>query len=112
MYLTMYLYPYRYLYMYGVSVLIVKQNSFIRFNYTMTQKRKQAPFTTEGPIYNAKRPRSSSVEGSEERSGALPPRVDLTYGQRGAFPGLDERSEDSLFYGPANDGLEYLHMVR
>lgn len=77
----------------------------------MTQKRKQAPFTTEGPIYNAKRPRASSVE-SEERPGVLQPRVDPTYGQRGAFPGLDERKEDPLFYGPANDGLEYLRMVR
>lgn len=52
------------------------------------------------------------MEGSEERPGALQPRVDPTYGQRGAFPGLDERNEDSLFYGPASDGLEYLHMVR
>lgn len=78
----------------------------------MTQKRKQALFTTEGPIYNAKRPRSSSMEGSEELSGTLQPRVDPTYGQRGAFPGLDEKNETPLFYGPANDGLEYLRMVR
>lgn len=78
----------------------------------MSQKRKQAPFTTEGPIYNAKRPRASSMEGSEEVLGTLQPRVDPTYGQRGAFPGLDERNKDSLFYGPANDGLEYLRMVR
>lgn len=100
--MTMYLHPYRY-----YTYLL-----FNCFNYTMTQKRKQAPFTTEGSIYNAKRPRASSMEGSEERSGTLAPRVDLTYGQRGAFPGLDERNENSLFYGPANDGLEYLHMVR
>ena len=52
------------------------------------------------------------MEGSEEILGALQPRVDPTYGQRGAFPGLDERNKDSLFYGPANDGLEYLRMVR
>lgn len=77
----------------------------------MMQKRKQAPFTIEGPIYNAKRPQVSSMEGSEERPGALHT-VDPTYGQRGAFPGLEERNEDSLFYGPANDGLEYLRMVR
>ena len=39
--------------------------------------------------------------------------VDPTYGQRGAFPGLeDDNDEDRLFYGPASDGLEYLRMVR
>lgn len=43
-------------------------------------------------------------------------RLDPTYGQRGAFPGLDdaevEGGEEDLFYGPASDGLEYLRMVR
>ncbi|KAL8748322.1 MAG: hypothetical protein Q9184_007395 [Pyrenodesmia sp. 2 TL-2023] len=39
--------------------------------------------------------------------------VDPTYGQRSAFPGLDDTAEeDTLFYGPASDGLEYLRMVR
>ena len=40
--------------------------------------------------------------------------VDPTYGQRGAFPGLDDApiEGDELFYGPAGDGLEYLRMVR
>ena len=41
------------------------------------------------------------------------PRLDPTYGQRGAFPGLEDAASDGpLFYGPALDGLEYLHMVR
>lgn len=39
------------------------------------------------------------------------PRSDPTYGQKGAFPGLDD-DEDELFYGPPSDGLEYLRMVR
>ena len=40
-------------------------------------------------------------------------KVDPTYGQRGVFPGLDDICQDNdLFYGPANDGLEYLRMVR
>ncbi|KAL8808275.1 MAG: hypothetical protein Q9223_004057, partial [Gallowayella weberi] len=40
--------------------------------------------------------------------------VDPTYGQRSAFPGLDSpvAGEADLFYGPAEDGLEYLRMVR
>lgn len=40
------------------------------------------------------------------------PRVDPVYGQRSAFPGLDDVDSDQLFYGPAEDGLEYLRMVR
>ncbi|KAK8201914.1 hypothetical protein M8818_005439 [Zalaria obscura] len=38
------------------------------------------------------------------------PQLDVDYGQRGAFPGLDNSNEP--FYGPANDGLDYLRMVR
>ena len=40
--------------------------------------------------------------------------VNPTYGQRAAFPGLDDENDDTggLFYGPASDGLEYLRMVR
>ncbi|CAD0109702.1 unnamed protein product [Aureobasidium uvarum] len=39
------------------------------------------------------------------------PQTDVTYGQIGAFPGLDPRDKDP-FYGSANDGLDYLRMVR
>lgn len=39
-------------------------------------------------------------------------KIDPTYGQRGAFPGLDGDGEDEVFYGPADDGLAYLKMVR
>lgn len=39
------------------------------------------------------------------------PQTDVTYGQQGAFPGLDPRDKEP-FYGPANDGLDYLRMVR
>ena len=51
--------------------------------------------------------------GDDRTPKAPQPRLDPTYGQRGAFPGLDEGGEDDdLFYGPATDGLEYLRMVR
>ncbi len=63
-------------------------------------------------MYSAKRPRASSLNGDEEQSHVSQPRVDPTYGQRGAFPGLDDFNEDKVFYGPASDGLEYLRMVR
>ncbi len=41
-------------------------------------------------------------------------KVDLTYGQRSAFPGLEDDGQEGeeLFYGPADDGLAYLRMVR
>lgn len=40
------------------------------------------------------------------------PRVDPVYGQRSAFPGLDDVGTDELLYGPPEDGLEYLRLVR
>lgn len=46
------------------------------------------------------------------------PRTDPIYGQCSAFPGLDDGVDGEagdvteLFYGPAEDGLEYLRMVR
>ncbi|BCR85372.1 uncharacterized protein ACHE_20830A [Aspergillus chevalieri] len=40
------------------------------------------------------------------------PRNNPLYGQKSAFPGLDVDAEGELFYGPAEDGLEYLRMVR
>ena len=78
----------------------------------MTQKRKNV---TDEPVYS-KRPRSCYFDGGDDKQNAplvSQPRLDSTYGQRGAFPGLDDLSkEDVLFYGPASDGLEYLQMVR
>jgi len=79
----------------------------------MAKKRKNATAASEGSHYN-KRQRPSYPEGDEDDASSpsrIQPRVDPTYGQRGAFPGLDDGT-DELFYGPANDGLEYLKMVR
>ncbi|KAJ5095659.1 hypothetical protein NUU61_005015 [Penicillium alfredii] len=61
----------------------------------------------------AKRPRIS-YDDSDDQSEVTSyerPRNDPLYGQKSAFPGLDDAS-DELFYGPAEDGLEYLRMVR
>ena len=62
----------------------------------------------------AKRYHISESESDDELESRAPrPRIDPTYGQRGAFPGLDEpESDDPVFYGPAADGFEYLRMVR
>lgn len=59
-----------------------------------------------------KRPRISyDEEEKSTESSSEQPRADSVYGQRGAFPGLDNGG-DELFYGPADDGMEYLRMVR
>ncbi len=50
-------------------------------------------------------------DGFEHPVGREQPRSDPTYGQKGAFPGLDD-GNDELFYGPPSDGIEYLRMVR
>jgi len=78
----------------------------------MTKKRKvmdgQAQETP-----NCKRSKILDQKNTDEGPNGSQPRVDPTYGQRGAFPGLeDNTTEGALFYGPANDGLEYLRMVR
>ena len=74
----------------------------------MASKRKHPQ---DGDTLYNKRSRISNLDGSDDTPQS---RVDPTYGQRGAFPGLDnDKNEDeALFYGPAGDGLEYLRMVR
>ncbi len=49
---------------------------------------------------------TASSRFSQER-----PRNNPIYGQKSAFPGLDDGG-DELFYGSADDGIEYLRMVR
>ncbi|KAI9763801.1 MAG: hypothetical protein M1835_007727 [Candelina submexicana] len=85
----------------------------------MGQKRKHSQIVTDRMPYN--RPSRSSLPeasallevGEDQHSefASAQPRIDPNCGQRGAFPGLDD-GPDELFYGPANDGLDYLRMVR
>ncbi|CAG7980986.1 unnamed protein product [Penicillium salamii] len=60
---------------------------------------------------SAKRPRLSHENEEGPSQPYEQPRQNNVYGQKGAFPGLDDGG-DELFYGPADDGLEYLRMVR
>ncbi|KAL8937806.1 MAG: hypothetical protein Q9216_004237, partial [Gyalolechia sp. 2 TL-2023] len=77
----------------------------------MAYKRKTQPSTPGGT--NSKRARHDDGSGEGSAFSSSQGQVDPTYGQRGAFPGLDDAiSENDLFYGPASDGLEYLRMVR
>lgn len=79
-----------------------------------TSRKRKSPSNDFIEPTKPKRNRTSNYNTDDERPSKAPkPRVDPTYGQRGAFPGLDEDgSDDALFYGPASDGLEYLRMVR
>ncbi|KAB8203091.1 hypothetical protein BDV34DRAFT_214903 [Aspergillus parasiticus] len=84
---------------------------------SIPDKRKQSSSHTGGTPY-AKRPRPSYAEDEDEDEMAPAvtpyerPRNHPIYGQKSAFPGLDTAGDDELFYGPAEDGLEYLRMVR
>ncbi|OJJ51348.1 hypothetical protein ASPZODRAFT_87604 [Penicilliopsis zonata CBS 506.65] len=84
----------------------------------MPDKRKPST-SVSGMSPYAKRSRVSYAEDDEGDEAASPsvapnerPRNDPLYGQKSAFPGLDDSATDELFYGPAEDGLEYLRMVR
>lgn len=77
----------------------------------MTQKRKSHLSGPHTP--HSKRARVVGEDHETNGDAASKAQVDPTYGQRSAFPGLDDTAEeDALFYGPASDGLEYLRMVR
>ncbi|KAI2829521.1 hypothetical protein CBS147482_4803 [Aspergillus niger] len=83
----------------------------------MPDKRKPSGSVTGFSPY-AKRSRPSYAEEDDEEE-AQPtvtpyerPRNHPVYGQKSAFPGLDVAGDDELFYGPAEDGMEYLRMVR
>ncbi|KAJ0416766.1 hypothetical protein BJY00DRAFT_303852 [Aspergillus carlsbadensis] len=86
----------------------------------MPQKRNY-PGPGSGPSPYAKRARPSNTEylhadeDEEMQNSVTPyeqPRNHPVFGQRSAFPGLESTDGDELFYGPADDGLEYLRMVR
>ncbi|KAL8924830.1 MAG: hypothetical protein Q9172_002494 [Xanthocarpia lactea] len=77
----------------------------------MAQKRKAHPSAADA--VQSKRHHFDDGEEEDNASQSTMAQVDPTYGQRSAFPGLDSlASEDDYFYGPAEDGLEYLRMVR
>lgn len=82
----------------------------------MPEKRKETPSLPGVPPY-AKRTRPSYAEDDDDEGSSKPssherPRNHPVYGMKNAFPGLDDLAGDELFYGPAEDGLEYLRMVR
>lgn len=87
----------------------------------MSMKRK-IPASIHDDSPGTKRSRVSEAEELGEDPASSPsespkatnkyPRSDPVFGQKHAFPGLDDNYGDELFYGPPEDGLEYLRMVR
>ncbi|KAH0607416.1 uncharacterized protein H6S33_002450 [Morchella sextelata] len=62
------------------------------------------------PRYNNNNNNNSTSETALPLDGPRHGYIDPHTGQRGAFPGLED--DDGEFYGPANDGMDYLKMVR
>jgi hypothetical protein len=85
-------------------------------------KRKSAPSYSNGQAQSKRyRPSppnydyNSDDDGNTSKKYNASARLDPETGQRGAFPGLDPddgAEDEQLFYGPADDGLQYLRMVR
>ena len=86
----------------------------------MSRKREISSAADSTPsskrIRDASRDRSSeSEEQGMLRHNGPPqqPKLDVTYGQRSAFPGLEDYEPGNLQYGDEpGDGIEYLRMVR
>lgn len=83
----------------------------------MSIKRKETGSISDELRY-AKRARPSyededfDDDPSTTSSSCEKPRNDPVYGQKNAFPGLDGPGNDEILYGPPEDGIEYLRMVR
>lgn len=81
----------------------------------MPVKRK-SPNTTESPSAKRLCPSCPDDDAAAMTSASASsyerPRNHPVYGQKSAFPGLETGLDDELFYGPAEDGMEYLRMVR
>ena len=84
---------------------------------SIPDKRKQpSSLTGGGPYTKRPRPSYADEEDDDEMAPTVTPyerpRTHPIYGQKSAVPGLDTAGDDELFYGPAEDGMEYLRMVR
>lgn len=77
---------------------------------TPGSKAQSVQNEVETPAECRHRIMSRESDGTYDANRAQP-RTDPTYGQVGAFPGLDTY-QYAPFYGPANDGIDYLRMVR
>lgn len=80
-----------------------RKSQVVQDSDTPSSKRHQANFEGDDGAQSLSLQQNSNGEQ---------PRVDPQYGQRGAFPGLDDGEDDEPFYGPPNDGMDYLRMVR
>lgn len=80
--------------------------------WEMGKKRKRVSSSSK-PFEGPRRHYSAQENEDSEQASFNTARgyIDPYTGQRGAFPGLDEHG-DEFFCGPANDGIDYLRMVR
>jgi hypothetical protein len=74
------------------------------------KRKKNSNNASSSNDFNSKRPRQSEDPNNLANDFRAPGGyIDQSTGQRGAFPGLSSNDD---FYGPANDGIDYLRMVR
>jgi len=80
-----------------------------------SNKRKSFALYDDGSMYDE--PEEQPIKRAKKEKPKQQPRVDPTYGQTSAFPGLDSYSayqaeEDDLEYEDDIEALQYLQAVR
>lgn len=85
-------------------------------NHPSKMSRKRRNTSSAEPDDEAFSPKRRNTHGPEmnydsEQDDGEVPKLNEFSGQVGAFPGLGG-DDSELFYGPANDGIDYLRMVR
>ena len=82
----------------------------------MSRKRRNTSSSGSDDGSTVKRPRPSWINDFEDNfehpTSKEQSRIDSSYGQRGAFPGLDDDNVLELPYDGPSDGIEYLRVVR
>jgi hypothetical protein len=77
------------------------------------RKRKGGPFHDEPSERRHRGPPPYSEGGQSSTFPTAYAPLNQSTGMRAAFPGLDDYDNgEESFYGPANDGIDYLRMVR
>jgi hypothetical protein len=83
----------------------------------MGSKRESSAVSNSDREESASEPpaKRQRKQPSASKSKRIEPRIDVTYGQRSAFPGLDDSlalEDDDVQFEDEGDALEYLRSVR
>jgi hypothetical protein len=78
----------------------------------MSRKRRNTSSPEPSPPGTPNEIYDDDYSSDDEPASKEKPQINSQFGQTGAFPGLGADDSNELFYGPANDGIGYLRMVR